>query len=159
MSHLPKTNGHKDQRLDDRPPQNPLIGALAGLSEAFLAILKVKKKIHVRITENKAMAKVVRTHVLHVSLPCSISVSGRMPWKQLLRWIWISQISVAKPVGHLPSDSSALSGSDPPAPSAVELSAAAPWACLWQRFLHSCLCAHQLGCPSEHAVLKIQKKK
>lgn len=40
MSHLPKPDGHQDQRLDDRPPQHPLIGALAGLSEALLTILE-----------------------------------------------------------------------------------------------------------------------
>ncbi len=63
-----------------------------------------------------------------------------------------------KPTEHLPADSSALSGPDPPAPSAVAPSAAAPSACLWQRFLHSCLYAHQLGCPSEHAVWKYKSK-
>ncbi len=49
MSHLPKPNGHQDQRLDDRPPQDPLIGALAGLSEALLTILEEQEN-QIRIT-------------------------------------------------------------------------------------------------------------
>ncbi len=55
MSHLPKPNGHQDQRLDDRPPQDPLIGALAGLSEALLTILEEQEHSDhacARVTEN-----------------------------------------------------------------------------------------------------------
>lgn len=74
MSPLPETNGHQDQHLDDRPPQNPLIGALAGLSEASLTILKVKIKDSCKdhSCAQMAMAKVVLMHVLHVSLTCSV---------------------------------------------------------------------------------------
>lgn len=37
MPHLPDTNGHEDQSLQDGPPQYSLVGALTGLSEALLS--------------------------------------------------------------------------------------------------------------------------
>lgn len=40
MPHLPETDSHQDQRLDNGPPQDSLVGALAGLSEALLSVLK-----------------------------------------------------------------------------------------------------------------------
>lgn len=39
MLHLPDAGGHKDEGLQDGPPQHPLVGALAGLPEAFLSPL------------------------------------------------------------------------------------------------------------------------
>lgn len=39
MLHLPDAGGHKDKGLQDGPPQHPLVGALAGLPEAFLSPL------------------------------------------------------------------------------------------------------------------------
>lgn len=47
MSHLPKSDSHQDECLHDGPPQNPLIGALTGLSEAFFTILKVQNPNHI----------------------------------------------------------------------------------------------------------------
>lgn len=43
VPHLPDTNGHKDERLQDGPPQHSLVGALAGLSEALLPPLLGKR--------------------------------------------------------------------------------------------------------------------
>ena len=37
--HLPDTCGHKDEGLQNGPPQHPLVGALAGLPEALLSPL------------------------------------------------------------------------------------------------------------------------
>ena len=48
-----------------------------------------------------------------------------------------------------PSGSPAPSGSGPPAPPAVGLSAAAPSVCLWQRSQRSCWRARPPGCPDE----------
>lgn len=39
VPHLPDTNGHEDQSLQDGPPQHSLVGALTGLSEALLSPL------------------------------------------------------------------------------------------------------------------------
>lgn len=39
MSHLPDANGHQDECLHDGPPEDPLVGALAGLTETLLPVL------------------------------------------------------------------------------------------------------------------------
>lgn len=39
MPHLPETHNKQHQGLGQRPPQDALIGTVAGLSEAFLAVL------------------------------------------------------------------------------------------------------------------------
>lgn len=39
VSHLPDADGYENEGLQDRPPQHPLVGALAGLPEAFLSPL------------------------------------------------------------------------------------------------------------------------
>lgn len=39
MPHLPETHNKQHQGLGQRPPQNALVGTVAGLSEAFLAVL------------------------------------------------------------------------------------------------------------------------
>lgn len=43
MSHLPDTDGYKDEGLQNGPPQHPLVGALAGLPEALLSPLWEKR--------------------------------------------------------------------------------------------------------------------
>jgi len=40
MSHLPESGDEENDSLGDGPPQDTLIGTLAGLSEPLLAILK-----------------------------------------------------------------------------------------------------------------------
>lgn len=39
VSHLPDADGYEDESLQNRPPQHPLVGALAGLPEALLSPL------------------------------------------------------------------------------------------------------------------------
>lgn len=43
MPHLPEANGNQDECLDNGPPEDSLVGAFAGLSEAFLTVLKDKR--------------------------------------------------------------------------------------------------------------------
>lgn len=45
MSHLPKTDSHQNQRLDNRPPQDSLIGAFAGLPEALFTVLEKENRV------------------------------------------------------------------------------------------------------------------
>lgn len=40
MSHLPDADGYEDEGLQNGPPQHPLVGALAGLTEALLSPLQ-----------------------------------------------------------------------------------------------------------------------
>lgn len=40
MSHLPNTDGHQNEGLHDGPPEDPLVGALTGLTETLLAVLR-----------------------------------------------------------------------------------------------------------------------
>ena len=40
MLHLPEPGDQEDEGLGDGPPQHALVGGLAGLPEALLAILK-----------------------------------------------------------------------------------------------------------------------
>ena len=39
VSHLPDADGYENEGLQDRPPEHPLVGALAGLPEALLSPL------------------------------------------------------------------------------------------------------------------------
>lgn len=65
--------------------------------------------------------------------------TGKSPGCTACRW----------PAKRSPAGSSAPFGSAPLAPPAVELSAAARSACLWQQFLHSRWHVHPLGCQGE----------
>ncbi len=40
VSHLPNADGHQDEGLDDGPPEDPLVGALTGLTETLLTVLR-----------------------------------------------------------------------------------------------------------------------
>lgn len=40
VPHLPDADGHEDERLDDGPPEDALVRALAGQTETLLTVLQ-----------------------------------------------------------------------------------------------------------------------
>lgn len=72
VPHLPDTNGHKDEGLQNGPPQHPLVGAFTGLPEALLSPLWGKTKSECELAGFARMAGVLackESHYLGILYP------------------------------------------------------------------------------------------
>lgn len=74
MSHLPETDSHQDQRLNNRPPQDSLVGALTGLSETLFTVLEKEDRtllyqyIYTEVYNNFSHFHVMSVHAANICI-------------------------------------------------------------------------------------------